>query len=68
MTKAENEVAIDILRLAVQRYPNYAPAQSMLAFVLLVSNHVGWAPAGKPYQLGGELPTLLHPFERQPFL
>jgi len=55
MTKAENEVAIDMLRLAVQRYPNYAPAQSMLAFVLLVSNHVGWAPLDKPYQLVAEL-------------
>jgi len=55
MTKAENEAATDMLRLAVQRYPNYAPGQSMLAFVLLVSNHVGWAPLGKPYQLVAEL-------------
>jgi adenylate cyclase len=55
MTKAESEAAIDILRLAVQRYPNYAPGQSMLAFVLLVSNHVGWVPLDKPYQLVAEL-------------
>jgi len=55
MTRAENEAAIDMLRLAVQRYPNYAPGQSMLAFVLLVSNHVGWAPLGKTYQLVAEL-------------
>jgi adenylate cyclase len=55
MTKAENDVATDMLRLAVRRYPNYAPAQSMLAFALLVSEHVGWAPAGKPYQLASEL-------------
>jgi len=55
MTKAESEAAIDMLRLAVQRYPNYAPAQSMLAFVLLVSNHVGWTPLGKIYQLVAEL-------------
>ena len=55
MTKAESEAAIDMLRLAVQRYPNYAPAQSMLAFVLLVSNHVGWAPLVKIYQPVAEL-------------
>ena len=55
MTAAESEAAIDMLRLAVQRYPNYAPAQSMLAFALLVSDHVGWAPAGQPYQLAADL-------------
>jgi len=55
MTAAESEAAIDMLLLAVQRYPNYAPAQSMLAFALLVSDHVGWAPAGKPYRLAADL-------------
>jgi tetratricopeptide (TPR) repeat protein len=55
MTKAESESAIDMLRQAVQRYPNYAPAQSMLAFVLLVVDHVGWAPTGKSYTLAAEL-------------
>ena len=55
MTTTENEAAIDMLRMAVQRYPNYAPAQSMLSFALLVSDLVGWAPAGKPYQLAAEL-------------
>jgi TolB-like protein/Tfp pilus assembly protein PilF len=55
MTTAESEAAIDMLRLAVQRYPNYAPAQSMLSFALLVSDLVGWAPAGKPYQLAANL-------------
>ena len=55
MTMAESEAAIDMLRLAVQRYPNYAPAQSMLSFALLVSDLVGWAPAGKPYQLAADL-------------
>ncbi len=37
LTAAESEAAIAILRQAVQRYPNYAPAHSMLAFALLVS-------------------------------
>ncbi len=55
MTKAESEAAIDMLRLADQRYPNYAPAKSMLAFMLLVSNHVGWASLGKISQPVTEL-------------
>jgi TolB-like protein/Tfp pilus assembly protein PilF len=38
----ESGAAIGILRLAVQRHPNYGPAHSMLAFTLLVSMGVGW--------------------------
>lgn len=44
LTATESETAIKILREAVQRYPNYAPAHSMLAFALLVAGHVGWIP------------------------
>jgi TolB-like protein len=47
LTATESETAIKILREAVQRYPNYAPAHSMLAFALLVSGHMGWAPDGE---------------------
>ena len=32
-----------MLKQAVERYPDYAPAHSMLAFALLVSGHAGWA-------------------------
>ena len=46
MTAADSKIAIEMLRRAVQRYPNYGPAHSMLAFVLLVSSHVGWMPEG----------------------
>ena len=42
LTTAEREAAIAILRRAVERYPDYAPAQSMLAFVLLISGYLGW--------------------------
>src|SRR5512143_1312018 len=42
LTKAEGEAAIAILKQAVQRYPDYAPAHSMLAFMMLVSAYVGW--------------------------
>jgi TolB-like protein/class 3 adenylate cyclase len=43
LTKAETEAAINILRQAVERYPNYGPAHSILAFVLLISGYLGWS-------------------------
>ena len=42
LTKTEGEAAIAILRKAVERYPDYAPAHSMLAFAILVSRLLGW--------------------------
>ena len=36
LTKTENEAAIALLKRAVERYPDYAPAHSMLAFMMLV--------------------------------
>ena len=42
LTKDEGEAAIEMLRRAVERYPNYAPAHSMLAFMLLVSGYAAW--------------------------
>src|SRR5450830_1567807 len=42
LTKADSQAAIAILKQAVARYPSYAPAHSMLAFVLLMSRQVGW--------------------------
>ncbi len=42
LTKAEGHAAIAILERAVERYPNYAPAHSMLAFDILISGYVGW--------------------------
>jgi len=44
MTAADNDAAIAVLRQAVLRHPNYAPAHSILAFALLVSFQVGWMP------------------------
>ena len=43
LTKDEGEAAIAMLRRAVERYPNYAPAQSMLAFMMLVQSYLGWS-------------------------
>ena len=42
LTKSESEAAITLLKRAVERYPDYAPAHSMLAFALLFSRQVGW--------------------------
>jgi adenylate cyclase len=42
LTKADGEAAIAILRRAVERYPDYGPAYSMQAFMLLLSQLTGW--------------------------
>jgi TolB-like protein/Flp pilus assembly protein TadD len=42
LTKDESQAAIALLEQVVQRHPYYAPAHSMLAFVLLVSRQGGW--------------------------
>ena len=55
MTTAESEIAIEILRKAVHRYPSYGPAHSMLAFALLVSGHVGWTLESQDETYAAEL-------------
>jgi TolB-like protein/Tfp pilus assembly protein PilF len=42
LTKDESQVAITLLKQLAERHPLYAPGQSMLAFVLLVSRQGGW--------------------------
>jgi len=46
LSPGESKHAIDILRQAVERHPNYAPAHSLLAFALLVAAHMGWVAGG----------------------
>ncbi|HYM33089.1 MAG TPA: adenylate/guanylate cyclase domain-containing protein [Candidatus Cybelea sp.] len=41
LTKSEIATAIELLNSAVERYPEYAPAHSQLAFAMLVSGYVG---------------------------
>lgn len=55
MTTAESEIAIDMLRTAVRRYPNYGPAHGILAFALLVSGHVGWVLESRDEAYAAEL-------------
>ena len=55
MTTKESGAAIEILRQAVEQYPDYGPAHSLLAFMLLVSGHVGWIPENDNYYYAEEL-------------
>lgn len=55
MTARESEIAIAMLRKTVERYPDYGPAHSLLAFALLVSGHVGWIPESEDYEYAAEL-------------
>jgi TolB-like protein/Tfp pilus assembly protein PilF len=55
MTTKESETAIKMLRQAVQQYPDYGPANSLLAFALLVSGHVGWIPESDDFHYAARL-------------
>jgi TolB-like protein/Flp pilus assembly protein TadD len=55
MTTKESELTIEILRQAVEKFPDYGPAHSLLAFVLLVSGHVGWIPESDDYNYAADL-------------
>jgi adenylate cyclase len=54
VTGPDVEAAIDQLKEAVQRYPEYAPAHSMLAFCLVLTGHFGWLPIYEVPQLALE--------------
>src|SRR5262245_34461045 len=51
LTKPEREAAGAMLKSAVERYPDYAPAHSMLAFMMLVSGNVSWSAMGREAQV-----------------
>jgi TolB-like protein/tetratricopeptide (TPR) repeat protein len=51
----DSATATAILRQAVERYPNYAPAHSMLAFALFASSYVGWIPLHTDRELARQL-------------
>ncbi len=42
MTKADSDASIALLQDAIKWYPEYGPAHSTLASVLLFSGHMGW--------------------------
>jgi TolB-like protein len=42
LTRSDYATAIDTLKQAVEAYPDYAPARSLLGFCLLFAAHMGW--------------------------
>jgi TolB-like protein/Flp pilus assembly protein TadD len=42
LTRSDNKAAIDALKRAVEAYPDYAPARSLLGFCLVFAAHNGW--------------------------
>jgi len=42
LTRQDNATAIDALIHAVEAYPDYAPARSLLGFCLVFAAHMGW--------------------------
>jgi TolB-like protein/class 3 adenylate cyclase/Flp pilus assembly protein TadD len=45
LNKPDGEAAITTLRRAVAQYPDYGPAHSLLAFILLISGRLAWTSA-----------------------
>jgi TolB-like protein len=42
LTRSDNATATDMLKRAVEAYPDYAPARSLLGFCLVFAAHNGW--------------------------
>jgi tetratricopeptide (TPR) repeat protein len=55
MTPSDCVTAIELLRLAVKGYPEYAPARSLLAFCLVFAVHMGWISRDQGLHPGGRL-------------
>jgi len=54
MTKDDCKQAMDELKRAVDAYPDYAPARSLLAFCLMFAAHMGWTDRSRDLVLGRE--------------
>jgi TolB-like protein len=54
MSKPDFESAISGLESAVESYPEYAPARSLLAFSLLFAVHMGWLDRARELRRGHE--------------
>ncbi len=54
MTKDDCKRAMDELKRAVDAYPDYAPARSLLAFCLMFAAHMGWTDRNRDLVLGRE--------------
>jgi TolB-like protein/Flp pilus assembly protein TadD len=54
MTLADHEAAVDILERAVEAYPDYVPARSLLGFRLVFAAHMGWVDRDQGLRTGRE--------------
>jgi TolB-like protein len=54
LTRADNEAARNALHRAVERYSDYARAQSLLAFCLVFAAHNGWIDRDEGLRTGRE--------------
>ncbi|MEA2928591.1 MAG: hypothetical protein QOG38_1019, partial [Hyphomicrobiales bacterium] len=52
LTRSDNEAATDALRRAVEAYPDYAPARSLLGFCLVFAAHNGWTDRNEGLRAG----------------
>lgn len=54
LNREDNRAAIDALQRAVDRYPAYEPARSLLGFCLLFAAHNGWVDRQEGLKAGSE--------------
>ncbi len=52
LTRSDNDAAIKALNRAVDAYPDYAPARSLLGFCLVFAAHNGWIDRDQGLQAG----------------
>ena len=43
LTRSDHDAAVAVLKRAVNSYPDYAPARSLLGFCLVFAAHMGWS-------------------------
>ena len=63
LTCPDYEIAIDALKRAVEAYPDYAPARSLLGFCLVIAAHMGWID-----RVQGWFPAANRQFGRSPLM
>jgi tetratricopeptide (TPR) repeat protein len=54
LTRSDNATATDALKRAVEAYPDYAPARSLLGFCLVFAAHNGWIDRDQGLRAGRE--------------
>jgi TolB-like protein len=54
LNREDNRAAIDALQVAVETYPDYAPARGMLGFCLVFAAHNGWIDRNEGLKAGRE--------------